>query len=88
MDNLSVHKVEQVRELIESVGAQLVYLPPYSPELNPIEMLWSKVKQFLRAWAARDYEDLHKAILAAFDKVSLDDIMNWFLEADLCASLI
>jgi hypothetical protein len=51
-------------------------------------MLWSKVKQFLRSWAARDYEDLHKAILAAFDKVSLDDIMNWFLEADLCASLI
>jgi transposase len=88
MDNLSVHKVEQVRELIESVGAQLVYLPPYSPELNPIEMLWSKVKQFLRSWAAREYEDLHKAILAAFDKVSLDDIMNWFLEADLCASLI
>jgi hypothetical protein len=59
----------------------------YSPELNPVKMLWSKVKQFLMFWVARDYEDLHKAILAAFDKVSLDDLMNWFIEADLCDSL-
>jgi transposase len=88
MDNLSVHRVEQVRQLIESVGAHLVYLPPYSPELNPIEMLWSKVKQFLRSWAARNYDDLDKAISNALAKVSLDDIMGWFLESDLCASLI
>src|SRR5450759_5681519 len=48
MDNLSAHKVEGVRRLIEARGAQLLYLPPYSPDFNPIEQAWSKVKQLLR----------------------------------------
>jgi transposase len=58
MDNLSVHKVDRVRELIEGAGARLLYLPPYSPDLNPIEQAWSKFKQFLRSAKARTREAL------------------------------
>ena len=53
MDNLSAHKVAGIRQLIESSGAQLLYLPPYSPDLNPIEKAWSKFKKFLRDAKAR-----------------------------------
>ena len=53
MDNLASHKHPRVRELIESAGARLLYLPPYSPDFNPIEMIWSKVKRLLRSAAAR-----------------------------------
>ena len=53
MDNLAAHKVDGVRERIERVGAQLLYLPPYSPDFNPIEPAWSKVKQLLRGAKAR-----------------------------------
>ena len=66
MDNFSSHKVKGIREAIESVGARLVYLPPYSPDFNPIENAWSKVKAYLRAAEARTYEDLDHAITEAF----------------------
>ena len=49
MDNLSVHKLKHIQELIQDAGARLLYLPPYSPDLNPIEKAWSKFKQFLRS---------------------------------------
>lgn len=78
MDNFSSHKVEGVRELIESVGAQLIYLPPYSPDFSPIENFWSKVKQHIRSVAARTAEALDKAITEAFEAVSLEDIRHWF----------
>ena len=58
MDNLSAHKVAGVRERIEAVGARLVYLPPYSPDFNPIEQAWSKVKQILRSLKARRVDGL------------------------------
>lgn len=62
MDNLSAHKVAGIRELIQARGAKLIYLPPYSPDLNPIEKAWSKFKQFLRSVKARTKEALDQAV--------------------------
>ena len=53
IDNLCTHKVNGVQQTIQSVGVQVLYLPPYSPDFNPIEMLWSKIKSILRKWKAR-----------------------------------
>ena len=78
MDNLPSHKSPRVRELIESAGATLMYLPPYSPDLNPIEMIWSKVKRLLRTAAARTVEALHDAFGAAMDAVTTDDVTGCF----------
>ena len=78
MDNLSAHKVDGVRQLIEATGARLLYLPPYSPDLNPIEKMWSKIKQSLRSTQARTQPDLLRAIASAFENVSSRDAMNWF----------
>ena len=63
MDNLAAHKVQGVRAQIEAAGASLLYLPPYSPDLNPIEMAFAKLKALLRAAAARTIPDLWQAIL-------------------------
>jgi len=78
MDNLASHKVKGVREAIESVGADLWYLPPYSPDLNPIEKLWSKVKSCLRAAKARTTDRLQQAISDAFGQVQLDECQSYF----------
>lgn len=78
MDNLPGHQLTQVQKRIESTGATLLYLPPYSPDLNPIEMIWSKVKRLLRSIAARTVERLHEAFATAFAAVNLDDIRNCF----------
>ena len=78
MDNLSSHKVAGIRELIEGAGAELVYLPPYSPDFNPIEQCWSKLKNFLRSWAARTIDQLNDAIAYAMELVSAQDCRNWF----------
>jgi transposase len=73
MDNLSSHKVAGVREMIERSGAKLMYLPPYSPDLNPIENIWSKIKQKLRSIGARTFESLLDAISEAFKSVTSED---------------
>lgn len=78
LDNLACHKHPRVRELIESVGAEVWYLPPYSPDFNPIEPMWSKIKQTLRSLAARTFETLVEAIRIALKRVSLQDILGWF----------
>src|SRR5215472_7418431 len=70
MDNLSAHKVEGVRQQIEAAGARLLYLPPYSPDLNPIEPAWSKLKQLLRAAKARTSEALETAVAKALSAIS------------------
>lgn len=85
-DNLSSHKVSGVKEAIKGKGAFLLYLPPYSPDLNPIEMMWSKIKSLLRKWKARSIEWLNKAINNAFRTVSVNDISGWFSEAGYSAS--
>ena len=78
MDNLGAHKVAGVREAIEAAGATLLYLPPYSPDLNPIEMCWSKIKALLRTAAARTAEALGAAIKAALEQVRVADLSGWF----------
>jgi hypothetical protein len=76
MDNLSAHKRAVVGELVAAAGATVLYLPPYSPDLNPIEMVWAKVKALLRTAAARTVDDLHAAIGRAFEQVTLDDLLG------------
>jgi transposase len=80
MDNLSSHKNPAARALILETGAQIWDLPAYSPDFNPIEMMWSKVKAFLRKTKARDSQTLFQAIGQALAQVSLDDIKGWFVE--------
>jgi transposase len=78
MDNLPSHKHPRVRRLIESAGAKLLYLPPYSPDFNPIEMIWSKVKRLLRSAAARTVDALHEAFGTAMDAVTGKDVLGCF----------
>lgn len=77
LDNLSAHKNQRVRELLKSVGAELWYLPAYSPDLNPIEKMWSKVKSILRMLKARTKEALIEAIAKALDMVTASDAKGW-----------
>ena len=79
MDNLGAHKNEQTLALIEQAGAEVVFLPAYSPDLNPIEMMWSKVKAFLRSAEARTHDALIEAIAAALASVTPQDAANWFV---------
>ena len=78
LDNLACHKHPRVRELIESVGAEVWYLPPYSPDFNPIEAMWSKIKQILRSLAARTFEGLITAIGIALEHITIHDSIGWF----------
>jgi transposase len=78
LDNLAAHKHSMAAELIGQAGATVEYLPPYSPDLNPIEKMWSKIKEFLRAAKARTSQALHKAITAAFLTISTADALAWF----------
>lgn len=78
MDNLSVHRVLRLRALIEATGAQVLYLPPYSPDLSPIEPCWSKIKAHLRSAAARDRSTLDVAITQAFAEITQVDAQGWF----------
>ena len=80
MDNLTSHKVKGVVEPITAAGAKIVYLPPYSPDFNPIEMMWSKIKAYLRKVKARTKELLVKAIAQALDCITTSDILGWFQE--------
>ena len=81
MDNLATHKVQGVREAIEAAGARLLYLPPYSPDYNPIENMWSKIKQILRSQAPRTADQLIAAAKIAFQAISLTDCQGFFLNA-------
>ncbi len=78
MDNLTAHYSEGVREAIEAVGATLVYLPPYSPELNPIEHTWSKLKAQLRRAEARTLRTLAAALSTSSTTISRADLSGWF----------
>ena len=81
MDNLSSHKVEGVRELIEARGAKLVYLPPYSPDFNPIEQAFSKLKAWLRKAAERTVDGLCDAIGRICGLYLPDECSNYFVNA-------
>jgi transposase len=81
MDNLPAHKPAAVRAAIESRGAELKYLPPYSPDLNPIEMAYSKFKALLKKAAARTLDALHAAIAAVLERITSNDCRSYFLAA-------
>ena len=78
MDNLAAHKHPAVRELIEQAGAKLLYLPPYSPDFNPIEQCWAKIKECLRAAKTRAVDLLEKALAAAIAAVTSHNATAWF----------
>jgi transposase len=78
LDNLSSHKGERIRRFIESRGAELEFLPPYSPDLNPIEMVFAKVKQLLRSLACRTRDALWTAMQSVLDTVTPSDAANCF----------
>ncbi len=81
MDNLPAHKVKGVRRAIEAAGATLLYLPPYSPDFNPIEPAFAKLKALLRGVAARTIPALWAAIAAALDRFTPTECRNYFIAA-------
>lgn len=84
MDNLPVHHAEVVREALVAVGAKVVFLPPYSPDLSPIELCWSKLKQLLRSAKARTREALEQVLTEIINKcISADDTLGWFAHCGL-----
>ncbi len=87
-DNSTIHKGEEIELAIRKSGATLLNLPPYSPDFNPIESFWSKVKNTLRSIGARTYLALDEAIASAFSNVSLKDIRSWFTHCCYCTSSI
>ena len=78
MDNNPIHKLDEIEEAIEAAGAWLLFLPTYSPDLNPIENCWSKVKGLLRSLKPRTLPDLLDALAHAFASITLPDILGWF----------
>jgi transposase len=81
LDNLPSHKRERVRTLIEERGAELRYLPPYSPDLNPIELVFSKIKQLLRSLAIRTRETLWQSMQTVLDAITASDAANRYRHA-------
>ncbi len=81
MDNLATHKIQGITEALEAAGARLLYLPPYSPDFNPIEPMWSKIKQGLRSQAPRTESELFLATRAAFQAISSADCQSFFFDA-------
>jgi len=81
MDNLPAHKVAGIRNMIEDAGARLLYLPPYSPDFNPIEMAFSKLKAMLRKASARTINELWLVIAEAIDKFPPIECRNYFAAA-------
>lgn len=84
MDNMRAHHVKSVQEILHAAGLIPLYLPPYSPDMNPIEMLWSKLKSILRKWAVRSMADLPDAVRPAFSLVCPDDCHHWFAADGYC----
>lgn len=78
LDNCQIHKGDAVRERIEACGCKLVFLPPYSPDFNPIEQAFSKLKHFLRKTQARTQEALEQAIAAGLKIIAAVDALHWF----------
>ena len=80
MDNVGFHKNDAIVTLIESTGAKVVFLPPYSPDLSPIEKMWSKIKEFLKRIKPRSNAEFHNALTVALHEINEDDLSNWYEE--------
>jgi len=85
MDNCSSHKVTGVAEMVEAVGANVVYLPPYSPDFNPTENFWSEIKSILRKLKARTFDALCEAVNIAIDSITPEHAVNHFVHC-CCSS--
>ncbi len=81
-DNLSCHRTAGVRQAVEQVGAKLLYLPPYSPDLNPIEMAFSKLKSLLRKHVAREFNELTRSVAKALKSFSPNECQNFIRHAN------
>lgn len=88
MDNLNTHRVAGVSALLSGAGHDFYYLPPYSPDFNPIENMWSKVKGILRKFAARTFEELMEAMKTAILNVTEDDCIGFFKKSGYGATII
>jgi len=80
MDNINFHKQEQIKKLVESVGAKVVFLPPYSPDLSPIEKMWSKVKEIIKRFQPRTEAEFHNALFKGLADVTAEDLEAWYEE--------
>lgn len=78
LDNLRAHRASRIEEIAAGCGVRVVWLPPYSPDFSPIELMWSKVKAYLKKIKARTQAELEKAIALALQTVMLSDCRNWF----------
>ncbi len=88
MDNLAVHKMTRITALIEAQQVKVLFLPPYSPDFNPIENMWSKTKALVRAAEARTFESIVDAVGNALKKVTVDDCRGFFLNCGYATSSI
>lgn len=84
MDNLGAHKKPAIREMLEIAGFKLWYLPPYSPDFNPIELMWSKVKASLRRAKARTHQTLLQAIAVSLEDITRQQCLNFFCHSVVC----
>ncbi|KJU82260.1 transposase [Candidatus Magnetobacterium bavaricum] len=84
MDNLSSHKSKNVEEAINARGAKLIFSPPYSPELSPIEYYWAKMKKYLKKKCAKTRDELDNAIKEACEFIDHSDISGWFRHCGYC----
>lgn len=78
LDNLGAHRASRIEEIAASCGAQVLWLPPYSPDFSPIELMWSKVKAYLKKVKARTQVELETAIAEALETITVSDCLNWF----------
>jgi len=78
LDNLGAHRASRIEEIAKECGARVIWLPPYWPDFSPIELMWSKVKTYLRKVKARAQAELEKAIAAALETITVSDCNNWF----------
>lgn len=78
LDNLGAHRASRIEETAQDCGAQVIWLPPYSPDFSPIELMWSKVKAYLKKAKARTQAELEKAIALALKTITKSDCLNWF----------
>ncbi|WP_414553556.1 transposase [Anabaena sp. CCY 0017] len=86
MDNLSAHKLDSIVPMIESVGASVICLSPYSPDFNPIELWWSQLKSFLRMFSPTTTEMVDRIISVALDLINPQHLRNWFANCCYCTS--
>ena len=78
LDNLGAHRASRIEEIAAQCGARVLWLPPYSPDFSPIELMWSKVKAYLKKVKARTQTELEKAIAATLLTITVSDCLNWF----------